>query len=258
MLEEVAAARDRLVRQFQDQDGPPRVFVLSLKAGGTGLNLTRASHVFHFDRWWNPAVEDQATDRAYRIGQTRRVLVYRFLTAGTVEEKIDRMLEGKREFRCAGAALFPAAADDLETACSCPDWANPCKHIAAAHTVLGDLLDRDPFLLFQLRGRTRAQVLAALRRIRARAAGAEPRTSGTARTAQNPSPPSSWTAQTGNGTSAPGDRLMRCDSIPAIWRAPRPSSGSSGRRRRGRTRNPRTRSWHTPTRQRAIGPDALR
>jgi hypothetical protein len=90
------AARDAMVRRFQGEKHGPRVFVLSLKAGGTGLNLTAASHVFHYDRWWNPAVEDQATDRAYRIGQTRRVQVHKLLSAGTVEEKIDRMLEQKR------------------------------------------------------------------------------------------------------------------------------------------------------------------
>jgi hypothetical protein len=71
--------------------------VLSVKAGGTGLNLTAASHVFHFDRWWNPAVEDQATDRAYRIGQKRAVHVYKMVCVGTVEEKIDSMLEHKRD-----------------------------------------------------------------------------------------------------------------------------------------------------------------
>jgi len=70
--------------------------VLSLKAGGTGLNLTAASHVIHFDRWWNPAVEDQATDRAYRIGQRRNVLVHKFVCRGTVEERIDAMLQEKR------------------------------------------------------------------------------------------------------------------------------------------------------------------
>jgi SNF2 family DNA or RNA helicase len=90
-------ARDRLVERFQDDARGPRVFVLSLKAGGTGLNLTAANHVFHYDRWWNPAVEDQATDRAYRLGQTRAVQVHKFLGAGTVEEKIDRLLEHKRE-----------------------------------------------------------------------------------------------------------------------------------------------------------------
>ena len=70
--------------------------MLSLKAGGTGLNLTAASHVIHFDRWWNPAVEDQATDRAFRIGQKRNVLVHKLVCRGTVEEKIDVLVEGKR------------------------------------------------------------------------------------------------------------------------------------------------------------------
>jgi hypothetical protein len=91
------AARDAMVRRFQEDPRGPQVFVLSVKAGGTGLNLTAASHVFHFDRWWNPAVEDQATDRAYRIGQTRAVQVHKLLTAGTVEERIDQMLETKRD-----------------------------------------------------------------------------------------------------------------------------------------------------------------
>lgn len=88
--------RERIVQEFQeDTDGPP-VLILSLKAGGTGLNLTRATHVFHFDRWWNPAVEDQATDRAYRIGQTQMVQVHKFVCTGTVEEKVDEILEEKR------------------------------------------------------------------------------------------------------------------------------------------------------------------
>jgi hypothetical protein len=90
-------ARDEMVRQFQEDAQGPRIFVLSVKAGGTGLNLTAATHVFHFDRWWNPAVEDQATDRAYRIGQKRVVQVHKLLCAGTVEEKVDRMLEQKRD-----------------------------------------------------------------------------------------------------------------------------------------------------------------
>ena len=72
------------------------LFLLSLKAGGTGLNLTAANHVFHFDRWWNPAVEDQATDRAFRIGQTRNVQVHKFICLGTLEEKIDEMIERKK------------------------------------------------------------------------------------------------------------------------------------------------------------------
>jgi SNF2 family DNA or RNA helicase len=88
--------RDAMVEAFQKADGPG-VFVLSLKAGGFGLNLTGANRVFHFDRWWNPAVENQATDRAFRIGQTREVQVHKFVCAGTVEEKIDDMIESKKE-----------------------------------------------------------------------------------------------------------------------------------------------------------------
>jgi non-specific serine/threonine protein kinase len=88
--------RKQLVDQFQRDEGPP-FFVLSLKAGGTGLNLTAASHVVHFDRWWNPAVENQATDRAFRIGQRRNVLVHKFVCRGTVEEKIDAMIEEKTQ-----------------------------------------------------------------------------------------------------------------------------------------------------------------
>jgi len=89
--------RDTMVERFQKGNGGPPVFILSLKAGGTGLNLTRANHVFHFDRWWNPAVENQATDRAFRIGQTRSVQVHKFICGGTFEEKIDAMIEGKLE-----------------------------------------------------------------------------------------------------------------------------------------------------------------
>ena len=90
-----AKRRPELVRQFQDEAGPP-FFVISLKAGGSGLNLTAASHVIHFDRWWNPAVENQATDRAFRIGQKRNVLVHKFVCRGTVEERIDAMLASKQ------------------------------------------------------------------------------------------------------------------------------------------------------------------
>ncbi len=90
-----AKERDPMVRRFQAPNGP-RVFILSLKAGGTGLNLTAANHVFHFDRWWNPAVENQATDRAFRIGQTRNVQVHKFICGGTLEERIDEMIESKR------------------------------------------------------------------------------------------------------------------------------------------------------------------
>jgi non-specific serine/threonine protein kinase len=90
------AKRKDLVRRFQENEGVP-FFVLSVKAGGAGLNLTAASHVVHFDRWWNPAVENQATDRAFRIGQTKNVLVHKFVCQGTVEEKIDHMIESKKQ-----------------------------------------------------------------------------------------------------------------------------------------------------------------
>jgi non-specific serine/threonine protein kinase len=88
--------RRELVARFQEDDDVP-FFVLSLKAGGAGLNLTAASHVIHFDRWWNPAVENQATDRAFRIGQTRNVLVHKFVCRGTVEDKIDQLIESKKQ-----------------------------------------------------------------------------------------------------------------------------------------------------------------
>ena len=88
--------RKDLVRQFQEDDTVP-FFVLSVKAGGTGLNLTAASHVIHFDRWWNPAVENQATDRAFRIGQKKNVLVHKFICRGTIEERIDQMIESKKQ-----------------------------------------------------------------------------------------------------------------------------------------------------------------
>jgi SNF2 family DNA or RNA helicase len=98
VLHGTTAVRERrgLVTRFQDDESVP-FFVLSLKAGGSGLTLTAASHVVHFDRWWNPAVENQATDRAFRIGQKKNVLVHKFLCRGTVEEKIDAMLESKQE-----------------------------------------------------------------------------------------------------------------------------------------------------------------
>ncbi len=88
--------RDAMIDRFQSADGEAPLLVLSLKAGGYGLNLTAASHVFHFDRWWNPAVEDQATDRAHRIGQDKRVQVHKFVSVGTLEERIDALLERKR------------------------------------------------------------------------------------------------------------------------------------------------------------------
>jgi SNF2 family DNA or RNA helicase len=89
------ARRDELVDRFQADD-EPMLFLLSLKAAGTGLNLTAASHVIHVDRWWNPAVEDQATDRAFRIGQRRNVQVRKFICVDTLEERIDEMIERKK------------------------------------------------------------------------------------------------------------------------------------------------------------------
>jgi len=88
--------RDQMIKRFMEDENGPQIFILSLKAGGIGLNLTRANHVIHFDRWWNPAVEDQATDRAFRIGQNRNVQVHKFVTVGTLEEKIDEMIESKK------------------------------------------------------------------------------------------------------------------------------------------------------------------
>ncbi len=90
------ADREAMVQRFQEDPQAPPVFILSLKAGGVGLNLTRANHVFHFDRWWNPAVENQATDRAFRIGQRRNVQVHKFVCAGTLEERIDAIIASKQ------------------------------------------------------------------------------------------------------------------------------------------------------------------
>jgi len=104
--------RKDLVRRFQEDDNVP-FFVLSVKAGGTGLNLTAAAHVIHFDRWWNPAVENQATDRAFRIGQNKNVLVHKFVCRGTVEERIDELIESKRQL--AGDFLGSGGADVLLT-----------------------------------------------------------------------------------------------------------------------------------------------
>ena len=88
--------RDKMIGEFQEPDTPPAVFILSLKAGGVGITLTKANHVFHFDRWWNPAVEDQASDRAFRLGQKKNVFVHKFVTLGSLEEKIDVMIEDKK------------------------------------------------------------------------------------------------------------------------------------------------------------------
>lgn len=103
--------RQKLVDEFQCENGPP-FFVLSLKAAGTGLNLTAANHVIHFDRWWNPAVENQATDRAFRIGQHRNVLAHKFICKGTIEEKIDALIDDKREL---SDALIEGSAEKMLT-----------------------------------------------------------------------------------------------------------------------------------------------
>jgi len=109
--------RKALVEKFQQEGGPP-FFILSLKAGGTGLNLTAASHVIHFDRWWNPAVENQATDRAFRIGQKKNVLVHKFVCRGTIEERIDALIEEKRQL---AADLIEGGAEKLLTEMSDAD-----------------------------------------------------------------------------------------------------------------------------------------
>ena len=103
--------RRALIEDFQGDGGPPFI-VLSLKAGGTGLNLTAASHVIHFDRWWNPAVENQATDRAFRIGQQKNVLVHKFVCQGTVEERIDRLIQEKTRL---AAELLEGGAERMLT-----------------------------------------------------------------------------------------------------------------------------------------------
>lgn len=105
------AQRDAYVKRFQETDGKPGIFLLSLKAGGTGLNLTAASHVFHYDRWWNPAVEDQATDRAHRIGQRRCLQVHKMICSGTVEEKLDQILRQKRAL----SKMFVGTSEDWIT-----------------------------------------------------------------------------------------------------------------------------------------------
>lgn len=90
------ASRGKIVEAFQGEAYVPFI-VLSVKAGGTGLNLTKANHVIHFDRWWNPAVENQATDRAFRIGQKKNVMVHKLVCQKTIEEKIDKVIESKKE-----------------------------------------------------------------------------------------------------------------------------------------------------------------
>jgi len=95
--------REQMITEFQDPETEPSAFILSLKAGGVGITLTKANHVFHFDRWWNPAVEDQASDRAFRIGQKKNVFVHKFVAMGTLEERIDEMIEDKKKL--AGAII---------------------------------------------------------------------------------------------------------------------------------------------------------
>ncbi|MEO0933809.1 MAG: DEAD/DEAH box helicase, partial [Cyanobacteria bacterium J06641_2] len=93
--------RENMISEFQNPETEPSVFILSLKAGGVGITLTKANHVFHFDRWWNPAVENQATDRAFRIGQKKNVFVHKFVSIGTLEERIDQMIEDKKKLSSA-------------------------------------------------------------------------------------------------------------------------------------------------------------
>jgi SNF2 family DNA or RNA helicase len=109
-----AAKRDRMIREFQDSTTAPSVFVLSLRAGGVGLTLTKANHVFHFDRWWNPAVEDQASDRAFRIGQRKNVFVHKFVTMGTLEDRIDAMIEEKKRLSSAIVAADESWLTELD------------------------------------------------------------------------------------------------------------------------------------------------
>ena len=109
------AGRDEMVARFQADEGPP-VFLLSLKAGGTGLNLTAANHVIHFDRWWNPAVEDQATDRAFRIGQRKNVQVRKLTCVGTLEERIDQLIAEKKDLAESIVGSGEAWLTELDTA----------------------------------------------------------------------------------------------------------------------------------------------
>ncbi len=89
--------REQMITEFQNPETEASVFILSLKAGGVGITLTKVNHVFHFDGWWNPAVEDQATERAFRIGQKKNVFVHKFVAIGTLEERIDEMIEDKKK-----------------------------------------------------------------------------------------------------------------------------------------------------------------
>lgn len=108
--------RDRMVEAFQHDETASPILVISLKAGGFGLNLTRASHVLHYDRWWNPAVEEQASDRAHRLGQTRTVHVHKLVTADTLEERIDALLESKRSLADAVVGMSETSLSELDDA----------------------------------------------------------------------------------------------------------------------------------------------
>ncbi len=133
------AKRDEMVRRFQEDDDAPPILLVSLRAGGTGLNLTRASHVLHYDRWWNPAVEDQATDRAHRIGQTKAVTVHTLVTAGTLEDRIAELLDRKR-------ALADAVVGTGETWLTDLDDSELRDLVALSTTDLADDDDDDPEL----------------------------------------------------------------------------------------------------------------
>jgi SNF2 family DNA or RNA helicase len=111
--------RERMIANFQDVQSNVPVLVLMIRAGGVGINLTAANHVFHFDRWWNPAVENQATDRVYRIGQTKDVTVYKFVTTGTIEEKIDELLLTKSEL---SEFVLQVADEELLRNLTVKDW----------------------------------------------------------------------------------------------------------------------------------------
>lgn len=106
--------REQMITEFQNPETEPSVFILSLKAGGVGITLTKANHVFHFDRWWNPAVEDQATDRAFRIGQNKNVFVHKFIAIGTLEERIDKMIEDKKKLSSAVVGTDEAWLTELD------------------------------------------------------------------------------------------------------------------------------------------------
>jgi len=106
--------REETVEKFQT-DNRYKIFILSLKAGGTGLNLTAANHVIHYDLWFNPAVENQATDRAYRIGQTKKVTVHRFITKNSFEEKIDKMIQAKKELSDLSVNIGESWLKDMDT-----------------------------------------------------------------------------------------------------------------------------------------------